>query len=256
MNNLVVVNNGKAVASSRVVATYFNKEHKHVMEAVRKLINDEESTSPEFSTNLFMDKYNREQPEYLMTKKGFTLLAMGFTGKEALKFKIAYFEQFEAMEESLKEKLKPMSLKESLLMNIQLVEDKERIEAALKESEKIKQLAEAKIEEDKPKVIFAETVANSEDLIKVRDLSKILTQNGIKNMGERKLFAWLRNCNYLTMDNMPTQKSSSMGLFKVVQYAYTDNSQNIQLSFSTKITPKGQIFFVNKFMDLTKGMGK
>ena len=102
MNNLVVVDNNRVITTSRQVAKFFGKEHKHILEAIKKLLEDKEILSAEFSTHLYNDMQGKERPEYLMTKKGFTILAFGFNGKKALDFKLQYIEQFEAMEEVIK----------------------------------------------------------------------------------------------------------------------------------------------------------
>lgn len=102
MNNLVTINNNRIITTSRQVAEHFGKEHMHIMESIRKLLNDEENLGIEFSIVKFKNERGQEYPEYLITKKGFTILAFGFTGKKAIKFKLAYIDQFEAMEEQLR----------------------------------------------------------------------------------------------------------------------------------------------------------
>lgn len=104
LNQLINIANqkGMLVVSSREVAENFEKQNKHVMEAIREL-----ETSVENPTNLFIpstykDSYGREQKEYLLTRDGFTLLAMGFTGKKALGWKLRYIEAFNKMEETIK----------------------------------------------------------------------------------------------------------------------------------------------------------
>lgn len=95
--------NSQVFCSSRQVAEEFNKSHDDVLKSIRILIESfGELSESEWQTNFILVKYknsrNQSQPEYLLTKKGFTLLAVGFSGKKALKFKIQYIDRFEQME--------------------------------------------------------------------------------------------------------------------------------------------------------------
>lgn len=99
--------NGQAFCSSRQVAGEFSKSHDDVLKSIRILIDSlGELSESKWQTNFNLVEYknsrNQKQPEYLLTKKGFTLLAVGFTGKKALKFKIQYIDRFEKMEAFIK----------------------------------------------------------------------------------------------------------------------------------------------------------
>ena len=107
------------------------------------------------------------------------------------------------------------------------------------------------IEIDKPKAIFADAVATSKQSILIGELAKILKQNGFTT-GEKRLFEWLRKHKYLisrkrTDYNMPTQKSMDLGLFEIKETAVTHSDGHVTVSKTTKVTGKGQIYFVNKF---------
>lgn len=92
--------NGEPVASSRDVAKRFGKEHKHVLAAIRQILVAENSATKFFHEGTF--EYREQKfPEYLMNRDGFSLLAMGFTGKEAVQWKLKYIEAFNAMEKQL-----------------------------------------------------------------------------------------------------------------------------------------------------------
>ena len=93
----------RAVVSSRDVARVFEKEHKHVMEAIRRLGCSEEFAGSNFRLGSYKDSQNQERPEYIMTRDGFVILAMGFTGEKAMQFKEAYIAAFNAMEKALLE---------------------------------------------------------------------------------------------------------------------------------------------------------
>ena len=101
MNEIILsTQNGEPVASSREVAKRFGKEHKHVLAAIRQILAAENSATKFFHETAFEYRGQRF-PEYLMNRDGFTLLAMGFTGKEAVTWKLKYIEAFNQMEKQL-----------------------------------------------------------------------------------------------------------------------------------------------------------
>lgn len=104
MNNLIRIENGKPMANSREVAEHFGKNHKHVLEAIENLIEGvAEKSADLFSKSQYQHPQNKQwYPEYLMTRDGFSLLVMGFTGKSALEWKLKYIDAFNKMEEQIK----------------------------------------------------------------------------------------------------------------------------------------------------------
>lgn len=110
---------------------------------------------------------------------------------------------------------------------------------------------EARVEEMKPKELFADAVSASKSSILIGDLAKIMRQNGVK-IGRDRLFDYLRDNGYLVKSgsskNMPTQRSMEMGLFEVKESTITHSDGHISISKTTKVTGKGQIYFVNKIM--------
>ncbi|NEZ46528.1 oxidoreductase [Clostridium niameyense] len=122
--------------------------------------------------------------------------------------------------------------------------EKLRLENAEKENQ---------LQEQKPKVLFANAVSSSHTSILVGELAKILKQNGV-DMGQNRLFRWLRDNGYLikrkgTDYNMPTQYSMDIGLFEVKETSITHSDGHISISKTPKITGKGQVYFVNKFIE-------
>ena len=122
---------------------------------------------------------------------------------------------------------------------------------ALKEErERSKRLSE-QIEADKPKVIFADSVSAAKTSILIGDLAKILKQNGV-NIGQNRLFEWFRQNGFLiksgSSKNMPTQKAAEMGLFEVKVSTINNPDGSIRETKTTKVTGKGQVYFVNKFL--------
>lgn len=123
----------------------------------------------------------------------------------------------------------------------------------LKEEKEQRKQLEAKVEQDKPKVLFADSVSASKSSILVGELAKILKQNGV-DTGQFRLFAWLRENGYLIKRegsdyNMPTQRSVEMGLFEVKQTIITHSDGHITTNKTPKVTGKGQVYFVNKLMN-------
>lgn len=139
---------------------------------------------------------------------------------------------------------------DELLANAILVAQKK-----IAERDKVIQAQNDKITELKPKAIFADAVSSSKTSILIGDMAKLLRQNGIE-VGQRRLFEWLRNNGYLIKRkgsdwNMPTQKSVEMGLFEIKESTHLDgNGCNITTKTS-KVTGKGQIYFINKFLKAT-----
>lgn len=100
----------------------------------------------------------------------------------------------------------------------------------------------------KPKEIFADAVSASETSLLVRDVAKLIRQNGVK-IGEKRLYKWLRENGYVCQDSTaPTQKAMEMGLFEVVIRTVERGDKLPLEAKTTKVTGKGQIYFVNKFL--------
>ena len=119
------------VVSSLDVAETFGKEHKNVLKDIRELNCSEEFGRLNFEPTDYVDEHNRKQPMYYITRDGFTLLAMGYTGEKAMRFKEAYIKQFNAMERMLQGKLiereKGIAVRQSLTKALQLSAENERM---------------------------------------------------------------------------------------------------------------------------------
>lgn len=122
--------------------------------------------------------------------------------------------------------------------------------AVLLGQKKIEEQAK-RIQEMRPKEIFADRVSASESSILVGDLAKLLKQNGV-DMGQKRLFRWLRDKGYLikygVSYNLPTQRSMELGLFEIKETTITHADGHISISKTVKVTGKGQVYFVNKFL--------
>ena len=122
----------------------------------------------------------------------------------------------------------------------------------LKEEKAKNKELEDKMKEDKPKVLFADSVETSKNTILIGELAKIIKQNGV-DIGQKRLFTWLRDNGFLikregTDYNMPTQKSMELELFEIKETAVTHSDGHISINKTPKVTGKGQVYFVNKFL--------
>lgn len=243
MSEIVLsMKSGEPVASSRQVAENFGKEHKDTLESIRQILAAENSATKSMFYETTFENRGKQYPMYLMNRDGFTLLAMGFTGKAALEWKLKYIAAFNEMEKKLTEQ---PQLTRSQLLATALIAAHEELE------EKDKQ-----IETMKPKALFADAVSASKKSILVGEMAKLLSQNGI-NIGQNRLFDWLRRNGYLIKDpkrsdyNLPTQRSMEMGLFEIKETTI-QHSDHISINRTPKISGRGQVYFVNLFLKAEK----
>lgn len=110
------------------------------------------------------------------------------------------------------------------------------------------------LDEMRPKALFADAVSASHTAILVGDLAKLLKQNGVE-MGQNRLFQWLRERGYLMKSgasrNMPTQRSMELGLFEVKERTINNPDGSVRITKTTKVTGKGQQYFINQFLSTT-----
>lgn len=241
MNELVIMHNKQAVTTSLRVAEVFGKDHKNVIQSIENLA--AEKSAAKFFAEATYDNRGKQYPMYYMNRDGFTLLAMGFTGKKALQFKIQYIQAFNSMEMQIRTGYAiPGSYAEALKL-------------AANQAEKIEQQKQT-IAIQAPKALFADAVATSHTTILVGDLAKVIKQNGV-DIGAKRLFAWLREQGYLIKRigadyNSPTQRAMELGLFEVKETAISHSDGHVTVQKTPKVTGKGQQYFINKFQQ--KGM--
>lgn len=239
----------QVLTNSLLVAEKFGKEHNKVIRDIQNLSCSDEFRAANFGVSSYISLQNKELPMYVMTKDGFSFLVMGYTGVKAGMFKEEYIKAFNKMEETIKNGgfNVPKSFREALLL---AAEQQEVIENQQKQIEE----KNAKIEADKPKVLFSEAVSASNKSILVRELAKLITQNGY-HIGEKQLYERLRKAGYLCSSgesyNQPTQTYMNMGLFHLKKTSVICDGES-KVYTVTKVTSKGQIYFINKF--LGKGM--
>lgn len=127
-----------------------------------------------------------------------------------------------------------------------------RLFTEIKAEKEMRQKLEAEAAANAPKVLFADSVEASKTSILVFDLAKLIRQNGV-DIGGNRLFAWMRDNGYLVRRkgadyNMPTQKAMEMGLFEVKETAITYADGHISVNRTPKVTGRGQVYFINKFL--------
>lgn len=240
---------GEPVASSRQIAENFEKRHDHVMRDIDAIKKDVPNFGEMFFETTAPDSYGREQRAYLMNRDGFTLLAMGFTGKAALEWKLKYIAAFNEMEKKLTEQ--PQLTRSQLLATALIAAHEE-----LEEKDKRIKLLTADTERMKPKEIFSDAVSTSQNSILVGELAKLLKQNGIE-IGEKRLYAWMRENGYLIKRkgadwNKPTQRSMEMKLFTIKETVICHSDGHTSVNTTTKVTGIGQVYFVNLFLKTKK----
>lgn len=181
----------------------------------------------------------RPQIDYALSiscAKEISMLQRNDKGKQARQYFIEAENKYRELQKSGGFQV-PTSFREALLL---AAEQQEKIEAQQK------QLAE-----QAPKVLFANAVETSQKSCLVGELAKILRQNGV-DIGEKRLFTWMREngylCSYGERYNQPTQKSMDLELFEMKKTTITKPSGEILVSVTSKVSGKGQVYFVNKFL--------
>ncbi|EGT5454524.1 phage antirepressor KilAC domain-containing protein [Clostridioides difficile] len=252
MSNLTIINqNNQFLVESREVAELIEKKHDNLLRDIRgykKILEDSSNLRSQdfFIESTYINTQNKIQPCYLLTKKGCDMVANKMTGEKGIIFTAIYVTKFEEMEQELKEKQPklPTTYKEALQQLLIEVEEKEQLQLENQEKDKVIQLQQ-------PKVLFADSVASSDNSILVGELAKLLRQNGI-DTGQNRLFDWLRNNGYLIKRkgedyNTPTQKSVDLGVIETKEGTRVHPDGHTSITKTPKITGKGQIYFINKF---------
>jgi phage antirepressor YoqD-like protein len=224
--------------SSREIAELTGKQHKHVLVDCDKLNeNYSELGLAEISAGVYThpNTGSQQHREYLLTKIQCFDLMTGYDTKLRIKVNRRW-EELESANQI------DFSDPDTVLMLAQnwKQERQKRLEA------------ETKVQEQAPKVLFADAVATSERSVLISELAKILQQNGI-NIGQNRLFEWLRNNGYLCSKgeyyNQPSQRAMDMGIFRIKKNVINKPDGTTLLTSTTTVTGKGQIYFTNKFIN-------
>lgn len=171
------------LTNSKLVAEVFGKEHKHVREAIKKLLTTAENSTVHqmFSESTYLNEQNKEQPMFIMNQDGFTLLAMGFNGKKAMEFKLKYIEAFNAMKRQIEQSNPsvPQNYLEALKSLVKAEEEKQQLALEnKKQQEQIVTISKTnmelgnKITEMLPKVSYYDKILQSNATMTVTQIAQ------------------------------------------------------------------------------------
>ena len=249
--------NNSMYTTTKDIAEKFGKRHADVLRSVENLVTQNCVTKSMFNASTY-DNRGKKYPMYLVTRDGFTLLVMGFTGADALEWKMKYISAFNRMAEIIRNELN--QLKKQMPQR----GTKEFLSLALLDAQQIIEEQERKLIDAQPAIVFHQAVAITEDTILIREFAKLLTQALRKegfniSIGEKKMFEWLRENEYLIKQksnsfNMPTQKSIDMNLF-MIKETTVQGAHGPRLNKTSKMTGKGQQYFMDKIIEIYKNGG-
>ena len=238
-------NNGKKAVSARDLYNFLGCTERFQSWFERQLQYGFTENVDYVGCKVFNTLANQELQDYAMTismAKEVSMIQRNEKGKEARTY-------FIACEQKLQELASPSYMIDDPIKRAEkwIEEEKQRQQLAIDNQKKAE-----KIEQDKPKVIFADAVSTSQRSCLIAELAKILKQNGV-DMGQNRLFNWLRKHGYLCSRgqyyNQPTQRAQELGLFEIKQTTINKPDGSILVSTTTKVTGKGHIYFVNKFLN-------
>lgn len=245
MEDLVIISDNKALTSSRKIAEKFKKNHKEILRSINNLECSEDFNRRNFAPVDYVDAKGEKRPEYCITRDGFVFLVMGFTGKEAAKFKEEFINAFNSIEQQLKAILQP-SEDEMILRAISTLQV--RIENQAKQL----QLANQTIQEQAPQIEYVKEVLNSDSLITVNAIAKELGMSAV-------------TLNYKLQEMKIQYKQSGMwllyhqyqnkGYTKTKTYTYYDSVGKQQTSMQTYWTESGRAFIhskINQVFNMSK----
>lgn len=224
---------GKQTMSSLEIAELTERNHKDVMRSIREMEPAwEKINGRKFALVEYKDAKGEMRPCYELTKTECLYIATKFNDEARAKLVI----RWEELEMQNRNKM-PKTFAEALRLAAEQAEEIER--------------QQKQIEEDAPRVLFSKAVETAKRSCLVAELAKILKQNGVE-IGQNRLFAWLREREYLCKKgenyNLPTQKAMELGLFEIKKSVIHKPDGSSIVTTTTKVTTRGQIYFVNKFI--------
>ena len=234
----VRMNKEQIITDSRNISATFGKRHDHILRDIDSLKKDVPNFGEMFYESEMPDSYGRMQKVYLMNRDGFTLLAMGFTGKEAMEWKLKYINAFNAMEAELNtpEQIMARALKVADLTISNLkIENKQLV---------------GKIKEQKPLVDFANHVSESVDEIDMETMAKLASDEGI-DIGRNRLIRWMKEKKYLMPNGHPYQKYVDAGYMRLADRE-NKTAYGPEVYQVTVFKGKGQIWIIEKLRELYK----
>ena len=237
MYEITTINKIGQTMSSREIAYLTGKRHDHVLRDCDALNeNYEKMGFPKIGEGYYThpNTGNQQHREYRLTKMQTFDLMTGYSAELRIKVNRRW-EELEAKEQAHQQI--PQSFSEALRL---AAEQAERIEEQQKQ-----------LQAQAPKVLFADTVIGSQSSCLIGELAKLITQKGYE-IGEKRLFKWLRENHYLGTRgeyyNIPNQQYIEQGLFELKKGTRSGNGGVMHTTITPKVTGKGQVYFVNKFL--------
>lgn len=229
------VDGERVVVSSRDVARVFEKNHRAVLRDVRNLsCGDTDFSQRNFALVEYADAKGEMRPEYLVSKDGFVVLAMGYTGEKAMQFKISYIQEFNRMEDEIRNRAAisaPRTFKDALLLAAKLEEEREVLEARNNAM-----LLKAE---------FYDAVAGSATAIDIGHVAKVLNFKGV---GRNNLFSFLRDEGILMSGNIPYQEYIDKGYFRLIEQRYQTQDGETHISLKSVAYQTGVDFIRRKLL--------
>lgn len=212
----------------------------------RKAIIDHIDTEDKTDGVTIRDSIGREQNPILINESGLYSLILSSKLPNAKRFK-----------HWVTSEILPSIRKHGMYATDELINNPDvfiQVLQELKAEKERKAALEAQAEANRPKIIFADAVTASHNSILIGDLAKLIKQNGV-DIGQKRLFEWLRNNGYLMKSgasyNLPTQKSMELKLFEIKERTINNPDGSIRTTKTTKVTGKGQQYFINKLLSTT-----
>ena len=214
--------------------------YKDTSDALKKHVDEEDKLTRRFADS----GQNREM--YVINESGLYSLVLGSKLPNAKKFKRWVTSEVLPAIRKHGGYLTAEKVEEALLNPDVLI----RLATELKDEREARRALESKVEEDAPKVLFAQAVEQAENSILVGDLAKLIKQNGT-DIGQKRLFERLRAEGYLGTRgdnyNMPTQRAMEMQLFRISERTINNPDGSVRLTRTVKVTGKGQVYFINRY---------
>lgn len=249
----IFINNDRPVVSSRDIARVFGKDHANVLKAIRALDCSKSFTDVNFNASEYEDSTGRVLPEYLITRDGFSFLAMGFTGAKAAEFKEKYIAAFNAMERELANRPQlPDFTNPAIAARAWADEYEQRV------------ALEAQIKKDKPNTDFGKALSHAETYVLVSQAANQMKQAGCtfvcfdcgreerKTVGPKYLRKYLENEGYVVKpgrrdSGRPTDKGSKNGRIREKAHVWGPTSN--YTSYTPELSPAFVKHLIQRFKD-------
>ena len=234
--------NGEVWTSSRNVSEVFGKQNKNVNQTIANLMAENSAVKNLFVESKYRSSRGRMETEYWMTRDGFSLLAMGFTGRKALQWKLKYIEAFNAMEERLKS---GNTLSDEERLKLQLF-SKDASEVAAAHNKLVDMAVDKATAPLIPKAEFCDAVAISENSISFGKFAGEFQNGSGKPFGRNRIMEFCRNKGYLCKDynliNKPTQRMIDSGYMQYLVSTKRNGAKRVYTTYTPMLTGKGQIW--------------